>query len=180
MADFAGMLGDDSDEKDRKIQPKKTEPKKESKSLAESEFEKIDVSQSESTPKKESVVVKDNHIQESNGSSPKKRPNLVGIQSFTQGTAEEVESPMRKKKKALGQLNMKKEVCEQPKKFENLEKKFAQVFINFVTLKKEFERLKNINKADLLELRNNNKLQNISQEWQKSLEMQLPEGDPGY
>lgn len=75
MADFAGML--DSDEDDVK---KKPEPKKEDKKpLAESEFEKIDVSQTKDTPKKKSVVVNENHIQQSNDSSPKKRPNLVGI-----------------------------------------------------------------------------------------------------
>jgi hypothetical protein len=60
---------------------------------------------------------------------------------------------------------MKKEVCESPKKFENLERKFAQVSINFTSLKKEFEKLKNLNKPDLLKLRNEEKLSNISQEW---------------
>jgi len=41
---------------------------------------------------------------------------MTGIQAFTGGQHEAApDSPMRKKKKNLGQLSMKAEVCDKPK-----------------------------------------------------------------
>ena len=63
--------------------------------------------------------------------SPKKRPNIVGIQGFSEGVEDqpEIDSPMRRKKKGgLDKLKISQEPCEAPapekNKFENLEKKF--------------------------------------------------------
>lgn len=75
---------------------------------------------------------------------------MTGIKAFTDGHTAEPESPMRKKKKNLGQLTMKAEVCEAPKKFENLEKAFAQVWANYQSNKNEFERYKTLSKNELL------------------------------
>lgn len=159
MADFADMLGGDSDEDVKKPPAKKPETPK-----------KVEV-----TPKK--VEVKTNHIKASESSS-KKRPTMTGIQAFTDGHNAEPDSPMRKKKMHLGQLSMKPEVCEAPKKFENLEKAFTKVWANYETNKKEFERFKSLSKNELLELRDS-KLDTLEKEWQKQLEMHIPEGHPG-
>lgn len=40
---------------------------------------------------------------------------MTGIQAFTDGHDAAPDSPMRKKKKHLGQLSMKPEVCDEPK-----------------------------------------------------------------
>jgi uncharacterized protein YifE (UPF0438 family) len=73
---------------------------------------------------------------------------------------------------------MKTEVCEAPKKFENLEKAFEKVWANYETNKKEFERFKSLTKNELLELRDS-KFSTLEKEWQKQLEMHIPEGHPG-
>ena len=73
---------------------------------------------------------------------------------------------------------MKTEVCEAPKKFENLEKAFEKVWTNYETNKKEFERFKSLTKNELLELRDS-KFSTLEKEWQKQLEMHIPEGHPG-
>lgn len=170
MANFADDLGGFESDEDQK------KPKEEKKNMGESEFEKVDVSQTkQETPKK--VEVKDDHIQAQESSS-KKRPKLTGIQAFTDGHDAAPDSPMRKKKKALGQLSMKPEVCEAPKKFEHLEKAFATVWANYEKNKQEFESFKSLTKNDLLELRDN-RFSTLEKEWQKELEMHIPEGHPG-
>jgi len=58
--------------------------------------------------------VVDNHISAQESSS-KKRPTMTGIQAFTDGHDAAPDSPMRKKKKHLGQLSMKPEVCDEPR-----------------------------------------------------------------
>ena len=73
---------------------------------------------------------------------------------------------------------MKTEVWEAPKKFENLEKAFEKVWTNYETNKKEFERFKSLTKNELLELRDS-KFSTLEKEWQKQLEMHIPEGHPG-
>ena len=46
--------------------------------------------------------------------SPKKRPNMVGIQAYTDDVKDqpEIDSPMRKKKRNLGSLDIKPQVAE--------------------------------------------------------------------
>ena len=56
---------------------------------------------------------------------------MTGIHAFTDGHEAAPDSPMRKKKKNLTLLNMKPEVCDTPKKFEHLEKAFADVWANY-------------------------------------------------
>ena len=46
--------------------------------------------------------------------SPKKRPNMSGIQAYSGGVeaSPEIDSPMRKKKRQLGSLNLKPNATE--------------------------------------------------------------------
>jgi hypothetical protein len=48
--------------------------------------------------------VKDDHIPA--GDSPKKRPNVIGIQGFSDSKQDYPESPMRLKKKGLDKLKI--------------------------------------------------------------------------
>lgn len=59
---------------------------------------------------------------------------------------------------------MKAEVCDKPKKFENLEKTFAKVWANFEDKKKEFESFKSLTKNDLLKLRDT-KFSTLEKQW---------------
>lgn len=142
--------------------------------MAESEFEKVDVSPVKDTPKKP-IIVNENHIQES---SDKKRPEFSGIKAFTHGEAGEIDSPMRKKKRNLGQLNTVIDIKKtEPKNYDKLEKDFKKVMVNFTEYQKEFEKMKAMNKDERLVLRNSKKLQKIEEQWQRSLEMNLHESD---
>jgi len=60
-----------------------------------------------------------------------------------------------------------------------LEKKFQDVLANFMSKKYEFEDLKKQPKSILYEMKEKGKLQQLREEWQKSLEMQLSENEEG-
>jgi len=123
--------------------------------------------------------IKESYIQDK---SAKKRPNLVGIQGFkndpTQANLDD--SPMRRKKKHLGQLNLKESIQEvkpdEEKKKERLEKledQFKVVLTNFTQYQKSFEDLKSKTVVDLAELNKTHPLQDTEKEWQVGLEMNM-------
>lgn len=60
-----------------------------------------------------------------------------------------------------------------------MEKKFQDVLANFMSKKYEFEDLKKQPKSILYEMKEKGKLQQLREEWQKSLEMQLSENEEG-
>jgi hypothetical protein len=75
--------------------------------------------------------------------SPKKRPNQVGIKAFTDNTQDypEIDSPMRRKKKNLGSLELKPTVAE---KIEDKSTPETQAFATYEILFQEV--LKNFEK----------------------------------
>lgn len=84
---------------------------------------------------------------------------------------------MRKKKLGLGQLTISSEVCEKPADYEKLEKQFKEVLSNFESKKLEFDDIKGYKKDTLYEMKKNGNLLELVKEWQKSLEIQVPEGE---
>ena len=77
--------------------------------------------------------------------SPKKRPNQVGIKAFTDNVEDipEIDSPMRRKKRNLGSLELKPNVTEKVEDKstpETQSKAFATYEILFQEVLKNFEK----------------------------------------
>ena len=139
----------------------------------DSGFEIMDVSlqKSEINIQGQPSEIKENHFDSNpkvvEGSSPKKRPGVIGIKGFqeNQDDQPEIDSPMRKKKMGLGQLKISQEVCEKPTDFLNLEKLFQSVLHNFEGKKLEFDDLKKYTKDTLYQMKENGKLVELGKVW---------------
>ena len=114
--------------------------------------------------------------------SPKKNPQEVGIKAFQESPDkfQEIESPMRIKKRQLGSLEIKTSATEKPTDdFKEYEAIFKVVMMNFDKKKQEFEELKKMSMKQLIEYNKEVKMQNISSDWRRQLEMHLPECKEG-
>ena len=111
--------------------------------------------------------------------SPKKRPDQVGIKAFQEEPQQEIESPMRIKKRQLGSLSLNPSATEMPdedvKDFKKFEAIFKNVMSNFEAKQKEFEDLKKMSKEQLIQYNREVKISNLSRDWRKSLEMNVPD-----
>ena len=109
--------------------------------------------------------------------SPKKRPGEIGIKSYTEDIQGSPDSPMRKKKKTLGSLNLNPTATETQeeaappadlkKEFAKYEVLFADVMSNFERKKSEFEDLKKMKREALIVYNNEVKLENIPGDWRR-------------
>ena len=100
--------------------------------------------------------IKESYIADS---QMKKRKNLIGIQAFRSGgDAEEIQSPMKLKKKELGQLNLSDSIQktkpddDKKERFDKFDKQFSVVQTNFTAYKKRFDELKAMSTVNLADL----------------------------
>ena len=94
---------------------------------------------------------------------------------------------MRKKKKALGAslnlqptaTNIESQPTDSQKELAKYEILFGDVMANFENKQSEFEQLKKMSREELIVYDKEVKIENIPQDWRRSLEMQVPESKPG-
>lgn len=75
-------------------------------------FEVVDKKENNVTPISIKPITNNAVIDDDESISPKKKPNVVGIQAFKTDYAncQEIDSPMKRRKKTLGALNLKSNI----------------------------------------------------------------------